>query len=297
MPEVQDQKIGHLKPEVPDQKSRSEKVDVSYKMGDVRSMIEAHEHIDLENLDDHDEEPEKAGSEYIKAFVLGGLDGIVSTFALVASMDGAHIAAGPMVAIGLAKVLSDAFSMGFGEYTNARAELDHSMAIMKRETWETENHLEGEVKEMCQLYMKRGSSKEDALTMMTLLSKYKELFIENMLVMEHGMLPPDIDDMGQPLKQGLVCFFAFAIFGLIPLAGFIVLYLLQGNVVPETSQTMLVAYTMTAGTLFVMGVMKAKLTSQPSQLKSGGLMVLNGTVAGGVAYLIGEMLVALIESY
>lgn len=269
---------------------------VSYMMGDVRSLVEAHEKIDLDNVGEHEEGSAKEVGEYIKAFVFGGLDGIVSTFALVASMDGARISAGPMLAVGLAKVISDAFSMGFGEFTSATAELEHSMAILKRETWETENHLEGEVKEMCEIYMQRGASKQDALTMMTVLSKYKDLFIENMLIMEHGILPPDMDDKWQPLKQGFVCFFAFAIFGLIPLAAFIVLFAVQGDVVPESSQTLLVALCMTAATLFTMGFIKAKLTSQPKQVKSGLLMVLNGSVAGGVAYLIGEMLVALIES-
>lgn len=277
---------------------RQKKVDESYRMGDVRSLIQAHEEIDLEKLIEHKEEAEGAGGEYIKAFVLGGLDGIVSTFALVASMGGAHMALGQLIAVGLAKVIADAFSMGFGEFASATAELEHALGILARETWETENHKDGEVKEMCEIYMQKGCSKEDALTTLSIMSKYKDLFIEHMLVMEHGILPPDADDKWQPLKQGLVCFLAFAAFGMIPLAGFIVVYMVGGNSASgdssDLSATMGLAYALTAATLFFMGVAKAKLTGQSTPVRSGIMMLVNGTVAGGVAYLVGETLVAII---
>jgi len=52
----------------------------------------------------------------------------------------------------------------------------------------------------------------------------------------------------------------------------------------------LIAYGLTALTLFIMGVVKARLIGQQKFLRSGMMMVMNGTVAGGVAYLIGELL-------
>lgn len=276
--------------------SRQTKVDESYRMGDVRSLIQAHEEIDLEALLEHKEDAEGAGGDYIKAFVLGGLDGIVSTFALVASMGGAHMALGQLIAVGLAKVIADAFSMGFGEFASATAELEHALGILARETWETENHKDGEVKEMCEIYMQKGCSMEDALTTLSIMSKYKDLFIEHMLVMEHGILPPDADDKWQPMKQGLVCFLAFAAFGMIPLAGFIVVYMVGGNTAAgDLSATLGLAYGLTAATLFIMGVAKAKLTGQSTPLRSGFMMLINGSVAGGVAYLIGETLVSIIN--
>jgi len=276
------------------EKARQKKVDACYKMGDVTALIEAHEEIDLESFPAHEEEKEAAGGDYIKAFVLGGLDGIVSTFALVASMGGAHMALGQLIAVGLAKVLSDAFSMGFGEFASATAELEHALGILARETWETENHKDGEVKEMCELYMQKGCSKEDALTALSIISKYHDLFIEHMLAMEHGILPPDGDDRWQPLKQGFVCFLAFAAFGLIPLIGFIFVFMAYGNI-GDLTLTLGVAYALTAVTLFSMGVAKAKLTGQSTPLRSGMLMLVNGTVAGGVAYLVGDILVSLIQ--
>merc|ERR1712050_720713 len=95
--------------------SRQERVRNSYNLGDVKSLVQAHQEIDLEKVNEHDEGRAGMGGEYIKAFVLGGLDGIVSTFALVSGLGGAQVPIGTLLAVSLAKVLADAFSMGFGE--------------------------------------------------------------------------------------------------------------------------------------------------------------------------------------
>merc|ERR1719453_1034601 len=132
-------------------------------MGDKKSLIDAHEYIDLDALKAHDEPQASAGSDYVKAFVFGGLDGIVSTFALVAGLGGARVESGTLIAVSLAKILADAFSMGFGEFTSASAEMEASLKVKARKQWEMQNHMDGEVKEMAEIYMQKGASKEDAL--------------------------------------------------------------------------------------------------------------------------------------
>lgn len=272
---------------------RQEKVRNSFRIGDVDSLVQYHEVIDLDNIPEHPEDSPGMGGDYIKSFVFGGLDGIVSTFALVAGLGGANASLTTLIAVGLAKVLADAFSMGFGEFTSAVAELENALNVRTREEWETENYKEGEVKEMAALYIEKGVSKEDALTMLTVMANYKDLFVEHMMVMEHGMMPPDDSDRWAPLKQGFVCFVAFVLFGLVPLIGFIILYMIDPGSAKDSSnigRVLGIAYGLTVLTLFVMGVTKAKLTGNPRFLRSGTMMVVNGTIAGGVAYVIGEML-------
>merc|ERR1719473_1662077 len=215
-------------PDTPNSEAkRQEAVSKSYNLGDVESLVKYHEVIDLDKVPEHKEESAGLGGDYIKSFVFGGLDGIVSTFALVAGLGGAGATLTTLIAVGIAKVLADAFSMGFGEFTSATAELENALLIRAREEWETENYEEGEVKEMAALYMEKGVSKPDALTMLTLMAKYKQLFVEHMMVMEHGMMPPDDSDRWAPVKQGIVCFVAFVMFGLVPLIGFIIVYLVD----------------------------------------------------------------------
>lgn len=262
----------------------------SYRLGEVASLVKYQAVIDLENTPDHSEDKPGVGGDYVKAFVFGGLDGIVSTFALVAGLGGARMQIGTLIAVSLAKVLADAFSMGFGQFTSATAELEHVLRVKAREEWETENHEDGEVKEMCEIYMQRGCSKEDSLTMMTILVKYRDLFVEHMLVMEHGIMPPDQEDRWAPVKQGFVCFLAFTVFGLVPLIGFFIFAAVQGSAAAAGEKVLILAYCLTAFTLLVMGVLKSKLTGNKRYLRSGLMMVFNGTIAGGVAYLIGEVL-------
>eukprot|EP00927_Polykrikos_kofoidii_P003352 TRINITY_DN1132_c0_g1_i2.p1 TRINITY_DN1132_c0_g1~~TRINITY_DN1132_c0_g1_i2.p1 ORF type:complete len:325 (-),score=75.32 TRINITY_DN1132_c0_g1_i2:208-1122(-) len=277
---------------VNEQKSRQERVDQSYKYGDVSSLVKHHAEIDLDNTPEHPEASAGVGGDYIKSFVFGGLDGICSTFALVTGLAGASVPIGTLIAVGVAKVIADAFSMGFGEFASATAEMEHVLKLKAREIWETENHEEGEVKEMCEIYMQKGCQKEDALTLMTVMAKYKELFIDHMLVMEHGVMPPEDGDKWAPVKQGFVCFIAFIAFGLIPLLGFIIFHAIDPESTDGVVQLVVIAYCLTALTLFVMGVTKAKLIGQETFIRSGLMMVFNGTIAGGVSFLVGEGLVS-----
>ena len=51
----------------------------------------------------------------IKSIVFGGLDGIITTFAIVASVAGANLALEVVIITGFAKLLGDGLAMGFGD--------------------------------------------------------------------------------------------------------------------------------------------------------------------------------------
>ena len=72
----------------------------------------------------HDAPPEQHGGgtlcgrapgDYIKSIVFGGLDGIITTFAIVASVAGANLPLEVVILTGFSKLLGDALSMGFGD--------------------------------------------------------------------------------------------------------------------------------------------------------------------------------------
>ncbi len=54
------------------------------------------------------------GSDYIKSIVFGGLDGIITTFAIVASVVGANLPVQVVLVTGFAKLLGDGLAMGLG---------------------------------------------------------------------------------------------------------------------------------------------------------------------------------------
>jgi vacuolar iron transporter family protein len=60
--------------------------------------------------------------KYIKNIVYGGIDGIVTTFAVVAGGSGASLPVGILLILGFANLIADGFSMAFGEFVSSRAE-------------------------------------------------------------------------------------------------------------------------------------------------------------------------------
>lgn len=62
---------------------------------------------------------------YLSDFVLGAVDGTVTTFAVVAGVSGAGLSRGVAIVLGLANVLADGFSMAVGNYLKANS--DHEV--------------------------------------------------------------------------------------------------------------------------------------------------------------------------
>lgn len=65
------------------------------------------------------------GGKYIKNIVYGGIDGIVTTFAVVASGSGASLSIGILLILGFANLIADGFSMGFGDFVSSLAEQEY----------------------------------------------------------------------------------------------------------------------------------------------------------------------------
>lgn len=57
-------------------------------------------------------------------FTYGGIDGIITTFAIVAGSAGASLSPITVFILGLASLIADGFSMGAGRYISAKAELE-----------------------------------------------------------------------------------------------------------------------------------------------------------------------------
>lgn len=60
---------------------------------------------------------------YLKEFVYGGIDGSVTTFAVVAGATGARMDAGVIIILGFANLIADGFSMSVGNYLSEKSDL------------------------------------------------------------------------------------------------------------------------------------------------------------------------------
>ncbi|CBZ50849.1 putative integral membrane protein [Neospora caninum Liverpool] len=260
----------------------------AYQLRDIEATRAAHS-LDLyrELAGDHKESHTNTSSDYVKAVVFGGLDGIVTIFAIVAGCVGADLSCSQVLMVGLGNLLADAISMGFGEYVSAAAEKDFVEAEKQREEWEVENCPEEEKREMVEIYTEKyGFSRADAQSMVDITFKYKKFFVQHMMVEELGLMYGF--DEPTPIKRGLVMFTAFCFFGLLPLAGFIG-WVAAFGLGAEADMAFLMACVVSILTLFVLGFSKGKFVGQ-NPTKSACLMALNGSCAGTVAYGVGSLL-------
>lgn len=223
----------------------------------------------------------RAGGQYIKSLIYGGLDGIITTFAVVAGVAGASLSAGIVLILGFANLIADGLSMAIGDYLSTRAENEYAATERKREEWEVENYPEGEKQEMVELYMEKGIEAGDAKQITDILSKYQSAWVDVMMVEELGIL----EESESPIKNALVTFLSFGVFGFIPLLA----YVLARFVPFFDEHAFILASALTGFTLFVLGVQKVRFTSK-HWFSSGFEMLIIGGIAAVAAYGIGVLL-------
>ncbi|CDJ59224.1 integral membrane protein, putative [Eimeria maxima] len=274
-----------------------DKARLAYKTRDVdatrqvKRAGEAHQHTHQQKAYDelscsHTESHKKTSSDYLKAIVFGGLDGIVTIFAIVAGCVGANLHPSKVVIIGIGNLLADAISMGFGEFVSSAAEEDFVKSEREREEWEIENCPNEEKQEMVEIYRDRyGFTDEDADCLVNITFKYREFFVQHMMVEELGLMA---NEGPSPIRRGAVMFASFSIFGLLPLAGFVAWLTLSG-MKTDGHLAFAMACVISGIALFILGFFKGRFVNQ-SPLKSGLLMIINGTCAGTVAYAVGAAL-------
>lgn len=229
----------------------------------------------------HIEKHGTIGRDYVKSIVFGGLDGIITTFSIVAAVAGASLTPEIVIMMGFANLLSDGISMGLGDFLSEVAENQYILSERKREAWELENVPDVELNEMITIYKEKGVAEEDAKAILTPMMKYTDLFLDHMMLLELGLQTPEPDE--NPAKNGLVTFGSFVVFGSVPMW----VYLITWASKYEDHQGVFgIACAFTALTMFTLGATQAKITKQ-NILKTGFTTMMNGSIAAAAAYLIG----------
>lgn len=248
----------------------------AFKDKNVQASIKAHQSRSPKADENH-----STAGQYIKSLIYGGLDGIITTFAVVAGVAGAALSPGVVLILGFANLIADGLSMAIGDYLSTKAEMEFQQAERVRETWEVENYPEGEKHELMELYVNKGISAEDASAIVNIISKNKEAWVDIMMVEELGI----IQEEDSPLKNALVTFIAFITFGFIPVFTYVIARFIPNFQV----DTFTLSCILTSLTLFALGALKVKVTGK-NWFKSGLEMLLVGGLAAGAAYAVGILL-------
>mmetsp|Transcript_24832 Transcript_24832/g.51620 ORF Transcript_24832/g.51620 Transcript_24832/m.51620 type:complete len:286 (-) Transcript_24832:97-954(-) len=252
----------------------------AFEGADVEASRQYHE-IKSASEDGHQRE-----GGLVKPVIFGGLDGILTSFAIVAGAAGGNLSAEVVLILGFSNIFADALSMGVGEFLSSKANNEWILSERRREEWELENYPEGEIKEMIEIYEEKGMTPEDAKLVIETMAKYKDFFVDVMMSQELELQVPEENHVVESMKEGVVMFCAFAFFGALPLLGYVIFPSLFPGL--SSDYLFLSACVVTGVVLFLMGCIKSFFTSQQA-LQSGMETLLLGGACATVAFTIGQI--------
>ena len=204
--------------------------------------------------------------------VLGGIDGCITTFAVVSGSVGAGFPSSVAVILGFANLLADGFSMAISNYESSKAAEEYFESIKKSEEQHIEEVPEGEREEIRQIFRAKGFEGELLEEVVDTITSDKRIWLEIMLVEEHGLSKT----LQKPSISAGVTFLSFVAVGAIPLMPYIVSSL-------EMSQQFSISAILAGLMFFIIGMLKSLALAKPVLL-SGVRTLLTGGAAAALAY-------------
>jgi VIT1/CCC1 family predicted Fe2+/Mn2+ transporter len=212
---------------------------------------------------------------YLRDWIYGGIDGSVTTLAVVSGVVGAQLSPWIILVMGLANLVADGFSMAASNFLGTRAEYEDLKRIEAIENRHIDLDPAGEREEVRQIFFNKGFDGEDLTHIVDLVTADRTRWIRTMMTEEYG-LPREVRS---PWMAAVATFSAFIACGLVPLLPY-----LFGLNNPLTLSLL-----MTGGVFFTIGSVKSRW-STTSWWSSGLSTLAVGSIAASLAYGAGVLL-------
>ncbi len=225
---------------------------------------------------------------HFEDFIYGAVDGVVTTFAVVAGASGASLSPAIILILGFANLFADGFAMAVGNYLVSKAHKEFIQKERKREEWKIDNLAEQEKQEIRDIYAKKGFKDEILDEIVSVITSRRKVWIDTMMKEDLGL----IEGKGRPLDSAVSTFVGFNSIGLIPLIPFILLFV--SGFTLSIYDAFLYSVIATGGSFFLIGSMKGRIVKK-SLLRSGTYTLLIGGIAASAAYIIGYLLSLILQ--
>ena len=210
----------------------------------------------------------------LKDIILGGQDGLVNVLGVILAIAVATHDTKIIIIAGLAATFAESISMAAVAYTSTKAALSYCIAKVKREEEEIKEDPNVIKREVYDIYYKKGFRGVLLNKIVDGITNNKDILLKTLMSEQHGLREEDFDS---PLKSSFVVGLSAFIGSLIPLLPFFFL---------DVRTSIITSLVISALSLFITGVVKAKLTVG-NWIKSGLEILAIGMAAALVGYLIG----------
>ena len=210
---------------------------------------------------------------YLRDWVYGGIDGAVTTFAVVAGVAGASLDTSIILILGGANLVADGFSMAAGSYSATRTDGEQYERVrqeVRRAIAETPEHERADVRHAL---IHRGVTGPQLDAMVEQITANEKDWLETLLIEREKVVPL----ARHPLQAAASTYAAFLVCGAVPLIPYLV------------GAGFSVAAVATAAVFFAIGALKSRWAGR-SWLRSGAGTLGIGVLAAAFAYGIGALL-------
>ncbi|MEC9368868.1 MAG: VIT1/CCC1 transporter family protein [Pseudomonadota bacterium] len=212
---------------------------------------------------------------YLRDWVYGGIDGTVTTFAIVAGAVGAQLSTRYLLILGAANLLADGLSMAASNFTGTRTEIEEYHYLRAMEERHIDVEPQGEREEIRQIFRTKGFEGQTLEAAVDTITGRRESWVDTMMVEEHGMAPMT----RSPMRAALATFAAFVLCGSVPVLPFAL----------GAPASVAVSAAMTGLTFFLIGSFRSRWSPVP-WWRSGLETFAIGMASAGVAYAVGDVL-------
>ena len=156
--------------------------------------------------------------DHLGELVYGGIDGSVTTFAVVAGATGAGLASEVVIILGFANLFADGFSMSVGAYLSSKSGKQMYERERKKEYQEIEDVPEDEVEEVREIFTELGFEGELLEQVVDKITENEDRWVDVMMKYELDLIP----EKKSAAMVGVSTFISFLIFGLLPLLSYLI---------------------------------------------------------------------------
>jgi len=217
-------------------------------------------------------------SQNISDAVLGGIDGCITTFAVVSGAVGAGFSSSVALVLGFANLVADGFSMAVSNYESIKAQREFIDEVRRTEEDHIDRIPDGEREEVRAIFKGKGFQGDTLEEIVRTITQDRRLWVETMLTEEHGLQKTRLS----PWKSAFATMTAFLLVGAIPLTP---LFASESDL----HRQFVFSAVLAGVAFFSIGTLKSLVFAKPV-FRSGLSTLLTGGTAAGLAYLTGYLL-------